>query len=325
MKKYILLIIVLSSLQASAQFNKAGRTALQFLKIGIGAQQVAMGEAAIANVNDINSIFWNPAALTSIPSAEASFHYTKWIGDLNITGGAVGVNLTGIGVIALNYISLDYGDIDEALVTSPTGRLDTRTGNTFSGGDFAFGVGLARQFTDKLSVGINAKYIREDLHTFTSSLWAFDIGTFYHTGWKGIRLAMSAQNFSSQARWMFNLEENQQSYELPLVFRIGWAIDLLGGDELFLGGNPLMHKFTLSMDALHTNDYSERLHVGGEYMFYNMFALRGGYKFNYEEGNLSFGAGFNYMLGMLNLKFDYAYVDYDFLQSPHRFSISLAF
>lgn len=325
MKKYILLICLLSSLQIHAQFNKTGRTALQFLKIGIGAQQVGMGEATIANLSDINSIFWNPAALTAIPSAEASFHYTKWIGDLNVLGGAVGINLTGIGVIAFNYISLDYGDIDEALVTSPTGKLDTRTGNTFSGGDFSFGIGLARQFTDKLSVGINVKYVREDLHTYSSSLWAFDIGTYYHTGWRGIRLAMSAQNFSSQARWMFNLEENQQSYELPLVFRIGWAIDLLGGQDLFLGGEPELHKFTFSMDALHTNDYSERLHMGVEYKFYNMFALRGGYKFNYEEGNLSFGAGFNYMLGMVNLKFDYAYVDYDFLQSPHRFSVSLAF
>lgn len=325
MKKSILIIMVLTSFSAYAQFNKAGRTALQFLKIGIGAQQVSMGEATIANLSDINAVFWNPAALTAIPSAEASFHYTRWIADLNVLGGAVGVNFPGIGVLALNYISLDYGDIKEALVTSPTGRLDTRTGNTFSGGDLAFGIALARQFTDKLSVGINAKYLREDLHTYSSSLWAFDIGTYYHTGWKGIRLAMSAQNFSSQARWMHNLEENQQSYELPLVFRIGWAIDLLGGQDLFLGGDPAAHKLTFTMDALHSNDYSERLHMGTEYKFFNMFALRGGYKFNYEEGNLSLGAGFNYFIGMINLKFDYAYVDYDFLQSPHRFSLSLAF
>lgn len=325
MKKYITIIIVLASLQAHAQFNKAGRTAMQFLKIGIGAQQVGMGEAAVANLDDINAVFWNPGALTAISTTEASFHYTKWIGDLNVFGGAVGVNLNGVGVLALNYMRLDYGDINEALISSPTGGLDTRTGSTFSGGDFVFGVALARQFTDKLSVGVNAKYVREDLHTYSSTLWAFDIGTYYHTGWKGIRLAMSAQNFSSQARWMFNLEENQQSYELPLVFRIGWAIDLLGGQDLFLGGDPGMHKFTVSMDALHSNDYSERLHMGAEYKFYNMFALRGGYKFNYEEGNISLGAGFNYMLGMIDLKFDYAYVDYDFLQSPHRFSVSLAF
>jgi len=45
-------------------FNKAGRTSLQFLKIGIGARSSAMGEACIANLNSVEAVFWNPAAIT---------------------------------------------------------------------------------------------------------------------------------------------------------------------------------------------------------------------------------------------------------------------
>ncbi|HSR17698.1 MAG TPA: hypothetical protein VLM39_06345, partial [Ignavibacteriaceae bacterium] len=120
-------------------------------------------------------------------------------------------------------------------------------------------------------------------------------------------------------------EEEQQSYEIPLIYRLGVSIDIIGGKELFLGGNPDQHLVTFNADAIHTNDYKERLHLGMEYTFYNILSLRGGYRLNYEEGNLSFGAGLNYAMNNFRIRFDYAYVSYDFLQSPHRFTVSLGF
>ena len=327
LKKSIISIVIFLTalLSLNAQFNKAGRTAMQFLKIGIGARQAALGEANIASVQDVNSIFWNPAATTGVDGMQASFTYTTWIADLNIMSGAVGITFGTVGTLTLSYVTLDYGNIPEAYTTSATGNIDTRTGSSFTGSDLLFGVGLARMFTDKLSIGVNLKYVREDLHTYHSDLWAFDVGSFYDTKWKGIKIAMSAQNFSSQARWLHTKEEAQQTYELPIVYRIGLAIDLLGGQDLFLGGDPSQHKVTYSIDAIHTNDYAERLHMGLEYEAFDLITLRGGYRFNYEEGNLSAGVGFKYNTGFLKLNIDYAYVQYDFLESPHRVTISLAF
>ncbi|MBN1465699.1 PorV/PorQ family protein, partial [candidate division KSB1 bacterium] len=219
----------------------------------------------------------------------------------------------------------DYGEIQEALVTSPTGGVDTRTGQTFSGNDVCFSLAFSRWYTDKLAIGVQAKYLREELFTYSSSLWAFDVGSYYNTGWKGIRLAMSAQNFTRQARWLYTKEEEQQSYELPLLFRVGWAIDLLGGEKLVFGGDPMQHRLTFSMDALHSNDYAERLNLGLEYWAFNMFALRTGYRFNYDEGKLSFGTGVNLNVSGTLVQVDYSYVKYDFLESPHRVSAILIF
>jgi hypothetical protein len=318
-------LIILGTSIGYSQFNKAGRTVMQFLKIGMGAREAGLGEATIASVQGVNAIFWNPAGITGMRGAEAGFNYNQWIGDISVLSGAVGYNWDGIGTFVLNYIALDYGNIAEALVTSPSGNIDTRTGQSFSGSDLSIGVGIARQFTDKLSIGLNLKYLREDLHIYSSDLWAFDIGTIYYTGWYGVNLAMSAQNFSTRARWLYTKEEEQQNYELPLVFKIGMSVDLLGGEDLLLGGNYDHHRLVLNVDAIHTNDYNERLHFGMEYTFYNIFTLRGGYRLNYEEGNLSFGAGVQYDFSYVRFKFDYAYVSYDFLQSPHRFSILLGF
>lgn len=321
---FVILIVAINSI-LYAQFNKAGRTSFQFLKIGVGSRQAALGEASIASVMDINSVFYNPALITGVDNIEAGFNYTSWIGDLHIMSGAVGMNFGNLGIVALNYVSLNYGNIDEALVTSPTGKNDTRTGNTFTGNDLAIGLAYSRSFTDKLSIGFNIKYIQEKLFVYETSLWAFDVGSYYDTGWRGIKIAMSAQNFSAQARWLKTRAEEQQSYEIPLVYRIGTSIDLLGGENLFLGGDPLKHRITVNMDAIHTNDYAERLHIGVEYWLYNLFALRGGYRMNYEEGNFSIGVGINYENGPVHLKIDYAYVNYDFLQSPHRFSVIMSF
>jgi hypothetical protein len=318
-------LILLSASLGFSQFNKAGRTALQFLKIGMGARQVGLGEATIASVQDLNSVFWNPAGITGIQGAEAGFNYTQWIGDINVLSGAVGYNWDGVAAIVVNYITLDYGNLQEALVTSTSGGIDTRTGNSFSGSDLSFGLGIARKFTDKLSIGLNLKYLREDLHVYSSDLWAFDVGTVYQTGWYGVNLAMAAQNFSTQARWLYTKEEEQQNYELPLIFKIGLSVELLGGEDLLFGGDYDRHRLVLNVDAMHTNDYNERLNLGMEYTFYNIFSLRGGYRVNYEEGNLSLGAGVQYDFGYLRFQFDYAYVSYDFLQSPHRFSILLGF
>lgn len=325
-RKFVILSLLLIGFNSMlyGQFNKAGRTSLQFLKIGVGARQSALGEANIAGIKDINSVFWNPALITGIDNIEAGFNYTQWIGDLNVMSGSVGMNLGIFGTIAVNYITLNYGDIQEALVTSPTGRNDTRTGNYFTGNNLAFGFAYARSFTDKLSIGFNVKYIQEKLFVYKTSLWAFDVGSYYDTGWRGIKLAMSAQNFSSQARFLYTKEEEQQTYEIPLVYRIGTSIELLGGPEMFLGGDPAKHRLTFNVDAIHTNDYAERLHLGMEYWAYDLVALRGGYRINYEEGNFSAGIGINYDAGSFNLKVDYSYVVYDFLESPHRITVLMA-
>ena len=79
MKKIIaILFILILSNHSVAQFNKVGRTALQFLKIGNGTRQVAQGEASIAHIKDVNAIFWNPASTAGIGKNEISFNYNRY-------------------------------------------------------------------------------------------------------------------------------------------------------------------------------------------------------------------------------------------------------
>jgi hypothetical protein len=105
-----------TALACADDFNKAGRTAFQFVKIGVGARQTALGEAGIALVRDVNATFWNPAGLAGVKNAEASFSYNRWLGGLDYLAGSAGIRWPTVGILGVSYASLKYGDIQEALV-----------------------------------------------------------------------------------------------------------------------------------------------------------------------------------------------------------------
>jgi len=328
MKRSLLFAVLLSLIATSAlfAFNKGGRTVFQFSKIGVGARQAGMGEACIAVVRDVNAVYWNPANIGGLAGGQAGFTYTRWFADLNYLTAAVGYRWSGVGVFALSFAGLDYQDIQEALVTSPSGAADTRTGKNFSGGDLQLGLSYSRDFTDKLSIGISAKYFREELFTYNVGLVAFDVGTYYETGFKGFRIAMSAQNFSTgSVSWLGKEKSDRiEGYEIPLIYRIGTSFDLINNENSFIDLGP-DHHLQLAIDAINTNDYGERYHLGGEYWYNHFIALRCGYRFNYEEGNLAAGFGLHHQLSGMKFQFDYAYVNYEFLESPHRFSLLMSF
>jgi hypothetical protein len=109
---------------------------------------------------------------------------------------------------------------------------------------------------------------------------------------------------------------------LPLTYFIGIAFDAL---ELAGDFNNDIHSLMIALDAIHPRDYAERLHLGAEYWFKNMVAVRTGYKFNYDEEGISFGAGLKYNVSGLNLKLDYAYSNFVVFESVNRISIGASF
>ena len=92
--------------------------------------------------------------------------------------------------------------------------------------------------------------------------------------------------------------------------------------DYFEGVNSEQYALNVSVDAQHPNDYEERLHVGGELGVMNMIYLRGGYKFNYDLGGATLGAGVSYE----NVRIDAAWLDFgDRFDAPLRFSIAYGF
>jgi len=311
----------------SQDFNKGGRTSFQFVKIGIGARQAGLGEACVAYVKDVNSVFWNPAGITGVKSLSLSVSQTMWFADMNYNAGVAGITWDKIGTFALTATSLDYGDIPEAFVTGQQGTHDSRTGETFTGSDMMLGLTYARNFTDKLSLGISGKYLKEQLFKYKSEVYAFDIGSYYDTGFKGITIGMSAQNFTfNSVRFLSEKESDRgdEGYDIPFLFKVGTSLALVDHESGFLDLGKNSH-FSIAFDAVNTNDFGERYYFGSEYWFRDLVALRGGYRFNHADGNLALGFGINSTIAGSLVQVDYAYTGYKYLSIPHRFTVSFGF
>jgi hypothetical protein len=246
-----IILIILASLQpAEAQLSrtttKVGTTVAQFLKIGAGARSVAMGGSAAAMDGDIYSIYWNPGALSRLKTpGEASFNHSQWLADIDYNYVASGLTVDGFGTLGLSVTSLTMPEEIVRTEINPEGD-----GRRWSYSAFSMGLSFARSLTDRFSIGITAKYIHEGLWNMSSSGFAFDIGTIYTTTFNGLKIGASISNFGTKMRLdgqdiSFNNvpsgEQGQgaqnvqsiyktESYDIPLQFRIGLAMDVLNMD-----------------------------------------------------------------------------------------------
>ncbi|MCK7521899.1 MAG: hypothetical protein MZV64_31575 [Ignavibacteriales bacterium] len=83
--------------------QRAGISAFQFLKIGVGARGVAMGEAYVAVANDASSLFWNPAGLAQMTENQVFVQRTRsmWrISAMSISG--LSYHFTGSDALGLS-------------------------------------------------------------------------------------------------------------------------------------------------------------------------------------------------------------------------------
>ncbi len=338
----LLALLVAGTLTAplSAQtVNRIGTTAASFLKIGVGAHAVAMGEAYTTRAEDATGVYWNPAGTTSLQRAQAFFSYDDYIADVRYTFGALAVPVTDIGTFGIFFGVLGMDDIERTTIQYPNG-----TGERVSASSYVVGVSYSRALTDRFAIGFNGKYVRESIWHSSADGFAGDVGVIYTTLFKNIKIGMSISNFGTSmqmsGRDMLvqhdiaenfagnnrNLNANMETdnFPLPILFRVGvsaniWR-DFLGSEE---------HDWIVAVDAIHPNDNPEYINVGTEVSLYRrMISLRAGYRqlfLDDREGGLTLGVGVGAEVMGGRVDVDYAYVDMGRLNNTNKFTLLLSF
>jgi len=190
----------------------------EFLSIGVGARELAMGGASVASTSAVYSTYWNPSALLSIKSdAQVGAMHNENFGGitkfdyLGFTtvkkdNSAIGFSLVRNGVDGIpNTLDLidENGDV----------RYDRIT--TFSVNDYAFFVSAAQKINDEdIVVGVNAKIIRRIVGKFASA-WGFgiDVSAQYKSR-KWIMAAMLRDATTTYNAWKFNTETFKDVFKL---------------------------------------------------------------------------------------------------------------
>lgn len=335
-----ILLAVTCAQPALAIKKKVGQSGMTYLAISMSARENGMGDAATATVRGINGMWHNPAVVADIPGLSAAIHQVNWLVESKLYGAAVGLPLGNWGTVALDLTYMDFGRFTSTVpvdrTTDPRGFLIT---GTFRVEDYALGFCYARRVSDKFAFGFKIKRLHENLgpaayvvdeyddpatgekvrvrevREWAIDDWGLDFGTVYDVGWKGLRIAMTMQNFSRDMKYWF------EEFQTPMVMRIGVAMDAA---ELISPGNESVD-FNLAVDAMHPNDYTERVHIGSELVLLRRFAVRTGYKFNHDVETFTFGLGFHFSVAGVRTRFDYGYCAANYFKDISRFSLSFEF
>ena len=331
----LLLICSQNQLQGQVNVKKTAQTSMKFLSVPVGARGAALGEAFITVANNAEAMFWNPAGVVNVKTMDFYIGYNKWIADIKHQSAGFVYNANDFGFFGINFSYVDYGtfygtrrsDVD------PQGYIET---GEFSPTALLLGLVYSRAVSSKFSFGVNLKYAYQDLSSAyigtigaatteenkeigsKNDVLALDFGVLYHVGFKDLKFGFVVQNISEEVEYA---KSYGQTYSLPYEIKAGMSMNVL---SLFMPEKN-QHSITVAIDALHPRDYSERVHLGLEYVFNNIFAVRSGYKFNYDEDNFAFGFGVMPTFADKNIRFDYAYNPFGVLDGVHRISFGTSF
>ena len=302
------IVVFLSPLQSvHAAFGKdnVGTSGAVFLKIGPGARPAAMGEAFTGVADDIHSIYWNPAGLARLRNPELTAMHMQWFQNVNYEYAAFAFPTKEQGTWGFAVTNLHTDDLQRR-----TEDTETSLGN-FSSSDSAYWLSYGRAVTDKLSLGANAKFIRQVLDSTSANAYASDWGVLYDTQWKTLKLGASIQNVGSKVKFV------NESDPLPMTGRAGASIQVIEGRML------------LSSDVIAPRDHQVGLALGTEYRQKVSGDVRligrGGYRTDSDVKNGLTGVSAGGGIQMGRVAFDFGWVPFGELGSTYRYALHVKF
>jgi hypothetical protein len=306
MKKYFVLAALISL--ASSVF---AQSTFEFLRLDSSPRAAALAGSYVANNDDPNVIFYNPAGINLLTGSPASFSFLKYLMDINLASFSLSKNIEGIGRFGAGIQYINYGTFTKA------DENGTNLG-TFSAGEMALLIGYGNQLDENFYYGANVKFIYSSFAGVSSTAAAVDLGLHYAMPSQRLNFGFSALNLGTQIKSYFSTRE-----DLPVDVRLGFSKEL----------EKLPFRFFWSFNNMTDHESSFLRHfshitVGGEFRLGKSFRLRLGYdgqkRKDYKVGATAGLTGFSVGLGFVvkNYNVDYSFSSLGSIGALHRFGIS---
>lgn len=297
-RKALIILLSLFIVHLSHSQNLAPKYSNEFLALGVGAEAYGMGNAVVAQVNDVNSIYWNPAGLVGVQKwAEVSFMHSEYFaGIAKYDYFALAHSIDENSSLAVGFIRFGVDDIPNTTqLIDNNGVINYDNISSFSAGDYAFLGSYARTLkVPGLSIGGTAKVIYRKVGDFAKS-WGFgvDAGLKYKLN-EHYSFGLLARDVTSTFNaWVFTLDDQTQNVflqtgnEIPengleltlprFIFAASTQYDL-GKKGIYLGGEIDIDITTDGQrnTLLKLDPFSIDPHFGIKVGFRQLFQVRGG-------------------------------------------------
>jgi len=306
LKKYIILFLVILSISAKTIFaNSPGGQAGSFLRLGLGARAIAMGNAFTGLARDGFAGYYNPASLPYMTSPELTFSYGHLSLDRkhNFIGFSTYLNPKSKNSSDSNSNNLKAG-FAVGWINAGVDNIDARNSNgehtgMFSNTEHAFYFSFALRPFDFVAFGLSAKVVNNrfpnmlnDDETLSASGFGMDFG-MYSMPIENLSLGIVLRDFKTKYTW--NTEDLWErgtttiNY-FPKLLRIGAAYQL-----------PL--DATITADTEFNEEQGWRVYFGGEIPYKDLVVARAGY----NSDRFTFGFGLNIKIWKYRGELSYAY------------------
>lgn len=278
-----------------------------FLRVGLGARALGMGNAQVANPENGYGIYYNSAGLPYLPkftfaisyssmSLDRRFNYVGFAAPLEpFAGLAAGWIYSGVGDIrAYDSRGNDVGEINHGLHALY----------------FSFGIKIVNMLqqsgqlkgvrSDLISIGISMKYVRENLNDndefdYSGQGFGMDLGILVKPHSKlafGYQLKDINAKLESNTNNIFDRGSTLEN-RFPIIQKLGTFYQ-----------TPL--KWASIAYDFEWSDAGEEKHHFGTELTSKIAAAR----FGYDNDHLTLGGGLEItMIKKVNIKLDYAFLD----------------
>ena len=292
MKKNIFVVWILL-LPAILFASENGGYAGSFLRMGLGARAISMGNTGVAHPTNAYSTFYNPASFGLIEDHLVGLSYSFLSLDRRFEFVSFSMKVPPEAGFSIGWIESGVGDLKSYnSIGEITGDINQTTNAVY----FSFG----RKFGDKLSIGVSLKILFEfindgtDEFDYSSNGVGFDIGILYKIN---DDLILGGQVKDINSKFKANTDKifergGTTIDKFPVSSIIGafyhTPLQWLRAAYDFEWSNKGLKKHHLGLEAVHGKNLALRIGLNGD--------------------NIVFGGGLDFMIFKTVSYLDYAFV-----------------
>jgi len=278
--------------------GKADNSGLSFLKFGVGAKAMGMGEAFCAQSGEVISAWWNPAGLSGTERIQLSFTHNQWFQDITVEHFTSALNF-GKNTLGLSLAMGKVPDIQkrEGPTDKPIALFDAH--------DVVFSFSFARSIKEGFALGLSAKWLYEKIDIHSASGLGFDLGGIY-SPLENLKFGLAVLNLGQKMKF------EKEKFSLPTLYKVGV--------NYFVEKKNLNSDFVFGLDLVKPREDEVKIHLGGEVSIYRALKIRLGYQTGYDEKDFSFGLGTSFR----KYSIDYGYLPHkSHLGDVHSVSLNI--
>lgn len=341
LKKSFLKYIFVVSLLLTASLSHAGMLSSQagsFMRMGLGADRIAMGDAGVALTQSAMNWYYNPAALPYLERRTVSLDYRSLALDRSIMYAGYSMSLSPDSRKRIKQdgrpMMQNKAGIAIGILRAGVDNVDGRDSNgekyeTFSWADNVIHGSFALQPNKWVSAGLTIKWminqvpkVLEDDKTLYGYGIAVDLGVRVQA-MENLAFGLQVRDIDGKYKWdtseVWADENSEEVNHFPTQIRLGGA------------WNPL-ENLTTVLDLVVYSQYladdgdAIRVHGGGEWIHRinqdREFALRAGFNGHAPTA----GFGFNFDIPYMRLGLNYAFVlEQESPDPAHMFTWNIGF